>query len=120
MKNADQVIAGIWNVLKSGGRFTAEFGGKGNVDIIVNRRLRCLADRLAGMLKTLTLGIFPASVNTAVCLSSRKALACSVIRKRIIHNKKTANYSLSLLYSQIKLFRLLYQLSRILRIPQRS
>jgi len=35
MKNADQVLSGIWNVLNSGGRFIAEFGGQGNVEIVI-------------------------------------------------------------------------------------
>ncbi len=32
---AEQVVAGIWQALKPGGRFVAEFGGKGNVQAIV-------------------------------------------------------------------------------------
>ncbi|OME88070.1 SAM-dependent methyltransferase [Paenibacillus sp. FSL A5-0031] len=35
MKNAKQVVENVWNVLNSGGRFVAEFGGKGNVNRIV-------------------------------------------------------------------------------------
>ncbi|WP_337100470.1 class I SAM-dependent methyltransferase [Paenibacillus sp. YIM B09110] len=35
MKNPQSVLAGVWNSLKPGGRFVAEFGGKGNVDAIV-------------------------------------------------------------------------------------
>jgi ubiquinone/menaquinone biosynthesis C-methylase UbiE len=36
MKNAEQVVRCIWHALKQGGRFVAEFGGKGNVETIVN------------------------------------------------------------------------------------
>jgi len=36
MKNAKQVVENVWNILNSGGRFVAEFGGKGNVNKIVN------------------------------------------------------------------------------------
>jgi trans-aconitate methyltransferase len=35
MKNPGAVLAGVWNSLKPGGRFVAEFGGKGNVETIV-------------------------------------------------------------------------------------
>lgn len=35
MPDADKVIAGVWNALKPGGRFVAEFGGHGNVETIV-------------------------------------------------------------------------------------
>jgi trans-aconitate methyltransferase len=34
MKQPERVVAGVWNVLKSGGRFVGEFGGKGNVQKI--------------------------------------------------------------------------------------
>lgn len=36
MKNPTRVISGVWNALKPGGRFVAEFGGYGNVATIVN------------------------------------------------------------------------------------
>jgi trans-aconitate methyltransferase len=35
MKDSDAVIQGVWNALKPGGRFVAEFGGAGNVATIV-------------------------------------------------------------------------------------
>lgn len=35
MKNPASVIESVWNTLHNGGRFVAEFGGKGNVDSIV-------------------------------------------------------------------------------------
>jgi trans-aconitate methyltransferase len=35
MKNPEQVIAGVWRALNSGGRFVGEFGGYGNVAAIV-------------------------------------------------------------------------------------
>ncbi|WP_338554253.1 methyltransferase domain-containing protein [Paenibacillus sp. KS-LC4] len=35
MKNPSAVLAGVWNTLSPGGRFVAEFGGKGNVGTIV-------------------------------------------------------------------------------------
>jgi Trans-aconitate methyltransferase len=35
MKNAPQVAACIWDVLRPGGRFVAEIGGKGNVGAVV-------------------------------------------------------------------------------------
>jgi len=34
MKQHDQVVDGIWRVLKPGGRFVGEFGGQGNVETI--------------------------------------------------------------------------------------
>jgi len=36
MKNAASVVACVWNVLKPGGRFVAEFGGKGNIQAVVD------------------------------------------------------------------------------------
>ncbi|WP_173427748.1 class I SAM-dependent methyltransferase [Aneurinibacillus tyrosinisolvens] len=36
MKDASQVVEGVWNVLNKNGRFVAEFGGKGNVETIIN------------------------------------------------------------------------------------
>lgn len=35
MKDAAQVVQSVWSVLEPGGRFVAEFGGKGNVEGIV-------------------------------------------------------------------------------------
>jgi len=34
MKRPDRVASGVWNILKPGGRFVGEFGGKGNVEKI--------------------------------------------------------------------------------------
>lgn len=45
MQQSDQVIAGVWNALKDGGRFVGEFGGYGNVDAIVNAVESALASR---------------------------------------------------------------------------
>lgn len=36
MTNAAGVVACVWNALKPGGRFVAEFGGKGNIQAVVN------------------------------------------------------------------------------------
>lgn len=44
MKNAEQVLACVWNALKSGGRFVAEFGGRGNVDTIIQSMLETLLE----------------------------------------------------------------------------
>ncbi|MEW9699846.1 trans-aconitate 2-methyltransferase [Paenibacillus sp. SI8] len=35
VKDAESVVASVWNALEKGGRFVAEFGGKGNVEHIV-------------------------------------------------------------------------------------
>lgn len=35
MKDGKRVIKSVWNALDNGGRFVAEFGGKGNIDIIL-------------------------------------------------------------------------------------
>lgn len=45
MQHPDQIIAGVWNALKGGGRFVGEFGGYGNVDAIVNAAQSALASR---------------------------------------------------------------------------
>lgn len=34
MKRHDEVVGGVWRVLKPGGRFVGEFGGQGNVETI--------------------------------------------------------------------------------------
>ncbi|MNW52098.1 Trans-aconitate 2-methyltransferase [compost metagenome] len=36
MKDAEGVVKSVWNALRPGGRFVAEFGGKGNVETIVS------------------------------------------------------------------------------------
>ncbi|MGZ8270814.1 MAG: class I SAM-dependent methyltransferase [Methylophilus sp.] len=36
MTSPEKVITGVWNALKPGGRFVAEFGGYGNVKTIIN------------------------------------------------------------------------------------
>lgn len=45
MKAPEQVIAGVWRALKSGGRFVGEFGGYGNVAAIVSALGSALAAR---------------------------------------------------------------------------
>jgi len=35
MKRAEKVVACVWNALKPGGRFVAEFGGQGNVAAVI-------------------------------------------------------------------------------------
>jgi trans-aconitate methyltransferase len=42
VKEADRVIQSVWNALKPGGRFVAEFGGKGNVRKLVDGFYRAL------------------------------------------------------------------------------
>ncbi|MFF2484163.1 class I SAM-dependent methyltransferase [Paenibacillus sp. NPDC058071] len=44
MKGADGAIASVWNSLRPGGRFVGEFGGKGNVDLIVRSILDVLPE----------------------------------------------------------------------------
>jgi len=39
IKPPEQVLEGIYKALNKGGRFAAEFGGKGNVQMIVNAAL---------------------------------------------------------------------------------
>ncbi|MCM3175197.1 class I SAM-dependent methyltransferase [Paenibacillus sp. MER 99-2] len=48
MRDPELVVSSIWNALKPGGRFVAEFGGKGNVDIIVHA-LEEVIERSTGM-----------------------------------------------------------------------
>ena len=45
MKQPDQVIAGVWRALKTGGRFVGECGGSGNVVTIVKALETALARR---------------------------------------------------------------------------
>ncbi|MNB78641.1 Trans-aconitate 2-methyltransferase [compost metagenome] len=54
MKNAEKVISCVWDGLKPGGRFIAEFGGKGNVDTVI----RSIGEVLSGKY-----GIDAASLN---------------------------------------------------------
>lgn len=44
MKNADRVVHNIHNALRPGGRFIAEFGGKGNVGSIIRSIYEVLAE----------------------------------------------------------------------------
>ncbi|WP_166239476.1 class I SAM-dependent methyltransferase [Paenibacillus turpanensis] len=44
MKQPELVIEGVWNSLKSGGRYVAEFGGKGNVETVVSAIVQVLSD----------------------------------------------------------------------------
>lgn len=44
MKNGKQVAESVWNVLNKGGRFVAEFGGKGNVDAIIKATSEVLSE----------------------------------------------------------------------------
>ncbi|MNP43688.1 hypothetical protein D3C76_1375230 [compost metagenome] len=54
MKNAEKVISSVWDSLKPGGRFIAEFGGSGNVDTVI----RSIGEVLSGKY-----GIDAASLN---------------------------------------------------------
>ncbi|WP_019635993.1 class I SAM-dependent methyltransferase [Paenibacillus fonticola] len=44
IQNADKVIACVWDALRTGGRFVAEFGGKGNIDTIVDSICEVLSE----------------------------------------------------------------------------
>lgn len=45
IKQADQLIETVRSVLRKGGRFVAEFGGKGNVETVVRGIAKVLAER---------------------------------------------------------------------------
>ena len=45
MKQPERVVQGVWQCLKTGGRFVAEFGGKGNVQTIRSALHRALRRR---------------------------------------------------------------------------
>lgn len=45
MKSPEKVITGVWEALKPGGRFVAEFGGYGNVSTIVSELEAALLSR---------------------------------------------------------------------------
>jgi trans-aconitate methyltransferase len=49
MPLAEKVVAGVWDALKPGGRFVAEFGGHGNVATIVNALSAALTERHANV-----------------------------------------------------------------------
>ncbi|MFD3260458.1 trans-aconitate 2-methyltransferase [Paenibacillus lentus] len=44
IKSAEDVISCVWRALREGGRFVAEFGGKGNVDTIVQSIYKVLSE----------------------------------------------------------------------------
>ncbi len=44
MKHPSSVIACVWNALSPGGRFVAEFGGKGNVETVIGALERALKE----------------------------------------------------------------------------
>lgn len=45
MRDAEGTAASIWNALKPGGRFTAEFGGKGNIRRVIEAVRSALTER---------------------------------------------------------------------------
>jgi trans-aconitate methyltransferase len=44
MKNPEKVVKCVWDTLNEGGRFVAEFGGQGNVEVVINAISELLAE----------------------------------------------------------------------------
>lgn len=44
MKQPERVLEAVWDSLRSGGRFVAEFGGKGNVGVVVSSIFEVLSE----------------------------------------------------------------------------
>ncbi len=59
VKEADAVISCIWQALKPGGRFVAEFGGKGNVNAIASTLFNILESTGSVIPETLNPWYFP-------------------------------------------------------------
>ncbi|MBA2749309.1 MAG: methyltransferase domain-containing protein [Tatlockia sp.] len=59
IKQPEKVIAGVWKSLKSGGRFVAEFGGKGNIDSIQTALERAICQENSAFENLLNPNYFP-------------------------------------------------------------
>ena len=59
IKQPEKVIAGVWKSLKPGGRFVAEFGGKGNINSIQNALKRAICQEDFALEKVLNPNYFP-------------------------------------------------------------
>ncbi len=70
MKNPEAVIDGVWQALKPGGRFVAEFGGYGNVNTIVTAIESALALRGFNMMNWLQIRVY---LNQRLC---RQVMVC--------------------------------------------
>ena len=59
IKQPEKVIAGVWKSLKPGGRFVAEFGGKGNINSIQNALERAICQENSAFENLLNPNYFP-------------------------------------------------------------
>lgn len=59
VKPPEKVIAGVWKALKPGGRFVAEFGGKGNINLILTAFNNEIKANSSSIDKELNLNYFP-------------------------------------------------------------
>lgn len=59
IKQPEKVIAGVWKSLKPGGRFVAEFGGKGNIDFIQTELERAICQENSAFEKVSNPNYFP-------------------------------------------------------------
>ena len=59
IKQPEKVIAGVWKSLKPGGRFVAEFGGKGNIDLIQTALERAICQENSAFEKVSNHNYFP-------------------------------------------------------------
>ena len=59
IKQPEKVIAGVWKSLKPGGRFVAEFGGKGNINYIQTALERAIYLENSALEKVLNPNYFP-------------------------------------------------------------
>lgn len=59
IKQPEKVIAGVWKSLKPGGRFVAEFGGKGNINYIQTALERAICQENSAFENLLNPNYFP-------------------------------------------------------------
>jgi trans-aconitate methyltransferase len=71
IKRPTDVIARVWDALRPGGRFVAEFGGKGNVDAIVRAAQQALSEQGRLVLPDDTPWYFPSIAEYAGLLEAQ-------------------------------------------------
>ena len=62
IKQPEKVIAGVWKSLKPGGRFVAEFGGKGNINLIQTALKQAICSETSDIEKVLNPNYFPSII----------------------------------------------------------
>lgn len=71
VKPPEKAITGVWNALKPGGRFVAEFGGKGNINLILIALHNAIKDNNLSINKELNFNYFPSIAEYGTLLENQ-------------------------------------------------